>query len=97
MIAKKTTKTAVIDLQVCGLPSTADEQSLKRESGATHVISVEPEVDNVKNECTGTARISYRSNSPEERRQVQRNLVSRGYQVQDRTRDNRRPRNYLDT
>jgi len=54
-------------------------------------------VDNIKNECKGSARISIRSNSPNERGKVQEYLKKKGYSVKEVDDKHEKPQNYLDT
>lgn len=66
LIDKHAAPVKQIDLNVSNLPPDANEKSLKEQSGSKHIVSVKTDVNNLTNRCTGTGRISIRSNSPNE-------------------------------
>lgn len=70
-----TAKGEVIDFDISGIPSTADEITVKRAAKVKHVISTELQTDNLKGICTGNGRIKVRLNEGETTEMVKRNLA----------------------
>jgi hypothetical protein len=76
-------KTAVVDLQVQGLPEDATVTELKKAIGAKHVISATIEQDSIKNVCTGKGRVQIRVQEGEDIEKMKLNLVSKGLSIQE--------------
>jgi hypothetical protein len=66
-------KGEVIDLDVIGLPSTFNNNELKRVANVKHVVSAVVVEDNMKGICTGNGRIKIRLNDGETLDQVRKN------------------------
>ena len=47
----------VVDIQLSGLPTSSDSLTVKKLSGARHVIQVKLDEDRMKGTCTGTGRM----------------------------------------
>lgn len=53
-------KTQVVDLDIKGLPESAQADDLKRIAGVKHVINYSVETNSLTNACTGAGRIKLR-------------------------------------
>lgn len=60
-----TAKGEVVDIDISGIPETADELTVKRAAKVKHVISTELVTDNLKGICTGVGRMKIRLNEGE--------------------------------
>ena len=78
-----TAKGEVIDLDITGIPESADELTVKRAAKVRHVISTELEKDNLRGVCTGKGRMKVRLNEGETLDQVRTNLAVAGYNVKE--------------
>lgn len=97
LIEKHAAPVKQIDLNVSNLPPEANEKSLRDESGSKHIVSVKTDVNNLTNRCTGTGKISIRSNSQDERTKVKSYLRSKGYTVTESKPKFDKKNNYIDT
>ena len=77
------TDVGVHTLELSNIPSHLNEADLKRVLGINHLVSLEVEADNLKNLSTGKGKISFRSNTENEKTKIQNHLKDMGIQSQD--------------
>lgn len=73
----------VIDLQLSGLPTNTDNITVKKMSGARHVIQVKLDEDRMKGTCKGTGRMQIRLNQNQNLEDIKANFAIKGINVNE--------------
>lgn len=90
------TEANVVDLAFNNLPREMDVETLKKISGAKHVVRAFVQTDNIKNECTGMGEITIRLYEGETKEEFVNKFQSLGFNVIDKPEPGKRKNNYKD-
>lgn len=86
----------IVELKLKNLPPTATSEDIKATAGAKHIIETTTDIDNIKNECTGTGKFQCRLGEGETKEQIVQRFKNQGIEVENPNNCTRKVNNYKD-